>query len=78
MRGAMNTTLNPIVLVPARMASTRLPDQPLDDQALDAKVTGLFRWAGLSAAQSTRTLRACRALIRGAAVPALPRAAARD
>lgn len=59
-------------------SATGDPDQPLDDQALDAKVTGLFRWAGLSAAQSTRTLRACRALIRGAAVPALPRAAARD
>ena len=39
------------------------PDAPLDDAELDAKVTGLMEWAGLSGQQITWTLEACRGLV---------------
>ena len=45
MRGAMNATLNPIVLVPARMASTRLPGKPLADIHGEPMIVHVWRRA---------------------------------
>ena len=55
-----------------RDSATGDPDLPLNDAALDAKVEGLFAWAGLDAARSRSLLRACRRLTRDGAVFALP------
>ena len=41
----MNTTLNPIVLVPARMASTRLPGKPLADIHGEPMIVHVWRRA---------------------------------
>ncbi len=41
----MNTTLNPIVLVPARMASTRLPGKPLADMHGEPMIVHVWRRA---------------------------------
>ncbi|MDZ7780022.1 MAG: MmgE/PrpD family protein [Gemmatimonadota bacterium] len=45
-----------------RETATGDPDRPLDDDALDAKVDGLFRWAEFDEARARALLDACRAL----------------
>lgn len=47
-----------------RETATGDPDHPLDDATLDAKVDGLFRWAGLEEEDGRRLSAACRDLVR--------------
>jgi len=61
-----------------RHSATGDPDEPLDDPALDAKVEGLFRWAGVSAMRTKSILTSCRALTRDGSTFALPKVAVRD
>jgi 2-methylcitrate dehydratase PrpD len=55
-----------------RDGATGDPDVPLDDPMLDAKVRGLFAWAGLPQAEGTELLRACRHLASNGPPFALP------
>ncbi|MDH3272355.1 MAG: MmgE/PrpD family protein, partial [Gemmatimonadota bacterium] len=55
-----------------RDAATGDPDRPLDDAALDAKVSALFSWAGLDDSLSTSLLRQCRLLTEDGPVFGLP------
>lgn len=61
-----------------RHSATGDPDQPLDDPILDAKVEGLFRWAGVSATRAKSALTSCRALTRDASAFTLPKVPVRD
>jgi 2-methylcitrate dehydratase PrpD len=56
----------------SRDGATGDPDVPLDDPALDAKVRGLFAWAGLPEAEGAELLRACRTLTSDGSPFALP------
>ena len=40
-----NAAINPIILIPARMASVRLPDKPMLDIAGDAMIVQVWRRA---------------------------------
>lgn len=55
-----------------RESATGDPDQPLDDGALDAKVAGLFQWAGLDEGRGLALLEGCRGLVRNEPVFTLP------
>ena len=55
-----------------RAGATGDPDVPLDDPMLDAKVRGLFAWAGLPQAGGAELLRACRRLTSNGPPFALP------
>ncbi|MEX2467303.1 MAG: MmgE/PrpD family protein [Gemmatimonadota bacterium] len=48
------------------------PDQPLDEAGLDAKVEGLFGWAGLETARGRSLLRSCRGLVEDGPAVVLP------
>jgi 2-methylcitrate dehydratase PrpD len=58
-----------------RESATGDPDQPLDDGALDEKVTGLFRWAGLDDSRGLALLESSQALVRDGPTFTLPRTA---
>jgi len=45
MVSAMNTTLNPVILIPSRLASTRLPDKPLADIGGEPMIVHCWRRA---------------------------------
>lgn len=59
--------------VGVREGATGDPEMPLDEEALNAKVRGLFEWGGLSPVRSERLLRACRRLVLNGPVLSLPR-----
>jgi 2-methylcitrate dehydratase PrpD len=52
-----------------RASATGDPDHPLDDTALDAKVRGLFDWAGLPREQGRLLLEPCRGLVADGPLP---------
>lgn len=54
------------------VSATGDPDRPLDDDALDAKVEGLFAWSGLDRRLGAELLEACRALARDGPGVVLP------
>jgi 2-methylcitrate dehydratase PrpD len=56
-----------------RRSATGDPDAPLSDEELDAKVLGLFAWAGVRPGRGRGLLRRCRALAGGGRVFPLPK-----
>jgi hypothetical protein len=55
-----------------RVSATGDPERPLDDDALDAKVAGLFGWAGLDGRRGRELFGECRGMVDDGEVFALP------